>query len=279
MPVAKLGLPPLPSFVIIGAPGCATRWLRFNLDRHPEIYAPPRFGRAEPGFLFYDEELNGEGLIAYRRGFVGWGGEPILGALEPRCMIRQTRPSFEDGSVGEPLTEPVATAARMARGMPECRFVLMVRNPVDRLEVAFRRAVELGQLPLDSDLPSMLAAIDLRLISLDIYAGGMYSEAILAFRNRFGDDRLLIQFYDDVVEDPGRVYRNVLEHIGASPDFVPPELDRVRYESHDTAPEVHLSDEDRARLYAFPYRQQIEDLEQLTGRDLSSWKPDLGARV
>ena len=61
MSVEKLGLPPLPSFVIIGAPGCATRWLRFNLDRHPEIYAPPRFGRAEPAFLFDDERLTWRG--------------------------------------------------------------------------------------------------------------------------------------------------------------------------------------------------------------------------
>ena len=32
---------PHPTFVIIGAKRAATRWLRFNLDRHPDICAPP----------------------------------------------------------------------------------------------------------------------------------------------------------------------------------------------------------------------------------------------
>ncbi len=278
MSVEKLGLPPLPSFVIIGAPGCATRWLRFNLDRHPEIYAPPRFARAEPAFLFHDERLNGEELIAYRRGFTGWGGEPLIGALEPRCMIRQTRPSPEDGTVGEPLTVPLATAARMSRGMPECRFVLMVRNPIDRLEADFRRAVERGAFRLDADLPAMLSEFDLRLVNLDIYAGGMYTEAIEAFRGRFGEN-LLVQFYDDVVDDPVSVYRSVLDHIGASTDFVPDDLDRVRYEPHDTVPAVQLSQKDRVALFDFAYRTQVADLEKLTGRDLSGWIPGLEAKV
>jgi hypothetical protein len=274
MAAPKLGLPPLPSFVIIGAPGCATRWLRFNLDRHPEIYAPPRFGRPPPWFLFHDERLNGEELIAYRREFSGWTGEPIVGALEPRCMIKQTRPDVESG----PLTDPVETARRMFRAIPDCKLVLMVRNPIDRIEVDFRRAVELGKLPPDADLATMLAVFDVRLVNLDIYAGGMYSEPIDAFTKRFGD-RLLVQFHDDVVAEPHALYRRVLEHVGASPDFVPPELERVRYHPHDTTPDVQLSPEVRLALYDFAYRTQVTDLEEATGRDLSVWDPAIEARV
>jgi len=274
MAAQKLGVPPLPSFLIIGAPGCATRWLRFNLDRHPEIYAPPRFGRPPPRFLFDDEQLNGEELVAYRRGFEGWGGEPVIGALEPRCGIKQNRPLLESG----PLTVPAETARRMERAIPDCRVVFMVRHPVDRLEVDFRRAVVRGDLPLDSDLSEMLHAVDMRLINLDIYSAGMYSETIIAYRHRFGDGFLVV-FHDDVVADPAGVYRQVLDHVGASPDFVPDDLARVRYEPHDTAPEVHLSDEDRRMLFEYPYGVQVKDLAELTGRDLSSWYPTLDAKV
>ena len=33
--------PPLPNFLIIGAARCATRWLRFNLNQHPDVFMPP----------------------------------------------------------------------------------------------------------------------------------------------------------------------------------------------------------------------------------------------
>ena len=154
----------------------------------------------------------------------------------------------------------------------------MVRNPIDRLEVDFRRAVERGDLPLDADLAAMFSVFDLRLVNLDIYAGGMYTEAIEAFRHWFGD-RLLVQFYDDVVDDPSSVYRTVLEHVGASTDFVPDELDRVLYEPHDTSPAVRLSQAARLALFDFAYRTQVEELEKLTGRDLSAWNPRVEARV
>jgi len=291
MAVETFGPAPLPSFVIIGAPGCATRWLRFNLDRHPEIFAPPRFDRCPPLFLFDEERLNGDGLRAYRREFVGWRGEPIVGALEPRCMLKQTRTEAEGrplpaqegvsfqladpnaaGLVVRQLAEPQETARRMLIAMPDCRLVLMVRNPIDRLEVDFRHAVELGKLPPDADLAAMLNAFDLRLVNLDIYAGGMYSEPIDEFRQRFGD-QLLVQFYDDVVTDPAGVYRTVLEHVGASPDFVPPDLERVRYGPHDTSPAVRLGPKDRQKLYDFAYRVQVSALEKRLGRDLSAWDP------
>ena len=32
---------PLPTFLIIGAQKCATRWLRFNLGLHPDVYVAP----------------------------------------------------------------------------------------------------------------------------------------------------------------------------------------------------------------------------------------------
>ena len=36
-----MSIPPFPSFFLIGAERCGVRWLRFNLDQHPDICAPP----------------------------------------------------------------------------------------------------------------------------------------------------------------------------------------------------------------------------------------------
>jgi hypothetical protein len=283
-------LPPLPSMMIIGASGCATRWLRFNLDRHPEICAPPRFRHPPPGFLFDDDRMTGPELRAYRRQFVGWDGEPVVVALEPECMLRKTRfriaATSTDATAAprpdiEVLADPKDTSPRMLRAMPDVRLVLMVRNPLDRIEIAFRRAVQRGDLPPDADLGASSDEFFYRLVNLDLFAGGMYAHAILHYREKLGADQLLVQFYDDVVDDPASVYRAVLEHAGASPDFVPDGLDRVLYdmhELHEPAP-TRLSHEERRTMFDFAYRTQVELLEEMTGRDLSHWDPAVGATV
>ena len=38
----------LPTFIVIGAQKCATRWLRINLGQHPQIFTAP----SELGALF-----------------------------------------------------------------------------------------------------------------------------------------------------------------------------------------------------------------------------------
>ena len=286
---SKPALPPLPSLVIIGASGCATRWLRFNLDRHPEIYAPPRFSHPPPGFLFDDDLITGPELRAYRRQYAGWDGEPIVAALEPECMLRKTRFRLDRGSPTdeasrdrrpdiEILADPKDTARRMLRAMPDARLVLMVRNPIDRVETAFRRAVQRGDLPPDADLAESSDEFFYRMVNLDLLAGGMYAHAILHYREKFDPDQLLVQFYDDVVDDPVSVYRAVVEHAGLSSDFVPDGLDRVLYDLHDPTPSP-LSPEERRTMYDLAYRTQVELLEEFTGRDLSHWDPAVGAAV
>jgi hypothetical protein len=272
--------PPLPSFVIIGAPGSATRWLRYNLDLHPEIYAPPRFRRGLPPFLVDEERLRGVELVHYQNSFKGWAGEPIVGALEPEAMLKQMRPGVEAG----PLIEPRETARRMMRAMPEVRPILLARNPVDLVEIGFRRAVERGALPPDADLATMLLAgppwrsetigVAVELVNLDVYAAGMFTEAVEQFRIRFGD-QLLVVFYEDICDDPAAVYRTVLGHVGASTEFVPDGLERRRYVSHEHVPMAPLSRELRLAVFDQGYRTQAEELEELTGRDLSSWDPAL----
>ena len=170
------------------------------------------------------------------------------------------------------------------RAMPEIRPILIVRNPVDLVEIGFRRAVERGALPQDADLATMLQSgsnwnsptlgVSIELVNLDIYAAGMFTEAVQQFRLRF-DDQLLVLFHEDICDDPATVYRTVLEHVGASTDFLPHGLEQRRYGPHDHVPAVPLSQDLRLKVFDLAYRTQARQLEELTGRDLSSWDPAL----
>ena len=73
----------LPTFVIIGAQKCATRWLRMNLGKHPDIYT----ARSELAFWNTEKRVERLGLDWYRHQFEGRKGEPIVGEATPGYMI------------------------------------------------------------------------------------------------------------------------------------------------------------------------------------------------
>ncbi|MFL6241785.1 MAG: sulfotransferase, partial [Acidimicrobiia bacterium] len=70
-----MAIPPLPTFLIIGAQKSATRWLRHNLGRHREIYTSPY----ELGFFNSPKRFATLGVDWYRAQFEGWNGERIVG--------------------------------------------------------------------------------------------------------------------------------------------------------------------------------------------------------
>jgi uncharacterized protein (TIGR03086 family) len=91
---------------------------------------------------------------------------------------------------------------------------------------------------------------------------------------------LLVLLHDDMTQDPQRVYNRALMHIGASMDFVPPDLSRVVFSNRSEAGEPleasigqhELSTDERQRLYAY-FRNDVDALEKMIGRDLSRWDP------
>jgi hypothetical protein len=106
---------------------------------------------------------------------------------------------------------------------------------------------------------------------LGIVSGGWYAQNLRPFQRRFGD-RLLILWYDDVQRDPAAVYRAALVHLGVDAEFVPPEVERVRYSTRDKVEHHPLSPEDRVALWPL-FARDVAKLERRTGRDLSAWRP------
>ena len=78
--------PPLPTFVIIGAQKSATRWLRSNLGKHPDIFTPA----SEPSLLQLPLPAGPRLLLRPVRGM---GGEPIVGEATPGYMMWRHKPS------------------------------------------------------------------------------------------------------------------------------------------------------------------------------------------
>jgi hypothetical protein len=259
-------VPALPTFLIIGASRSGSRWLRFNLSRHPDVFLPPHaldyFAPAVPAFEgppFGDARRTPRGGRRwYELQFVPADEAPCRGECSPGYLARANRPA--------------TTAVRIDEALPEVRLLAVVRQPVDRMYSAMVRAIATGRLPVGTDLVELVESNGPEVEALDLVGGGAYTTDLYPFVKRFGP-RLAVFTLDEIAARPDQVYRAALDHIGASPDFVPPDLERVLFSNGprpELAPELDLAS--RQRLY-HRFRTEVDELEVLLDRDLSAWDP------
>ena len=119
----------LPTFVIIGAQKCATRWLRINLGQHPQIFT----ARSEMHFWNNGHRVERLGYEWYRDQFEGWRGEPIVGEATPGYMFWRHQPELD--------------AKRIHDQRPDVRVIAILRNPVDRAQSALMHQMSRRRIP------------------------------------------------------------------------------------------------------------------------------------
>lgn len=252
---------PLPTFLIIGAQKSATRWLRGHLGEHPRVFT----ASSEPSF-FNSHRFFKEGLEWYRTNFEGWDGEPIVGEATPAYMMWNRKPA--------------RIAARIDETLPDVRLMALLRNPVDRTYSAFIHHMQRGRISADMNLLDRVRSRAPEDDKLALIAGGWYAASLRPYFASFGE-RLRVFLHDDVIQDPEGLYAQALEHIGASPGFLPPGLQHVRHSGKPPTTSNYadargsrreLSSEERAEIYEY-FRDDIEQLEEMIGRDLSGWHP------
>ena len=230
---------PHPTFLIIGAERAATRWLRFNLDQHPDICAPP----LHLDYFSDPQRMSEFGFRWYRRQFTTHRGEPFVGECSPSYMMWRN--------------QPAAVARRIHKTLPDVRLIAIVRNPVDRLLSAVRHHVRWGRLAPGIDPFSLIAHGGPETAALDLIGASVMFSSIYPFADRFGD-QMQVLFYDDIVADPAAVYRSVLDHIGASSTFEPDDLARVRFsDAHADIDVPAVDDDQRLALWQW-YRLDVD---------------------
>jgi hypothetical protein len=251
-------LPPLPTFVILGAQKSATRWLRFNLGEHPDIFASP----FEISYFDHDRRF-ALGDDFYRSQFEGWDGQTFLGEGTPGYLMFRN--------------DPATVAGRMAETVPDVRLFAVLRDPVDRAQSALIHHIRYERLRPSTDLLTFVRQREPESDFFGLVAGGWYATSLEPFIERFGD-QLVVVLHDDIRDEPLAVYEQALRHVGAEPGFVAPELGQVLFSNRTDASgapiptDDPLSPEARAGLFEY-FRDEVDRLEQLIGRDLSAWRP------
>jgi hypothetical protein len=125
-----------------------------------------------------------------------------------------------------------------------------------------------------SSLPGVIDTRPAEDDALGLVAGGWYAASLAPYQEFFGE-QLMIFLHDDIREDPRGVYEIALGHVGAATDFVPPELDELVYSNQQGESaqwKRDISQRDREAVYRH-FRDDLQELEQMLGRELSIWKP------
>ncbi|MGF1544239.1 MAG: sulfotransferase [Parvularculaceae bacterium] len=281
---AAHGLIRPPHFIVIGAIKAATTWTAHKLNENPALSLPG----PEPHFF----------SVEWERGFTYYDS---LFADAPR-----------DAIVGEKSADYLSherAAERIAATVPDAKLIVQLRNPVERAYSDYRMLYRRG---------TVREAPDAYFAGSDAYGarfleGGLYATHLKRFLDRFPREQLLVVPYEDVSARPEATLRAISAHIGVEP-HVPQEnltkpandgaaavlplpmrtalrpfKDAVRGLRGNPAFEAvrgvfarpvrypPLTQSARERLTDF-YREDVEALGRLLGRDLSGWlSPDGGA--
>jgi len=246
--------PPLPTFLIIGAQKSATRWLRVNLGKHPDVFT------ADHELAFFNKAgmIRRIGLEGYRAQFEGWDGEPVVGEATPGYMIWRH--------------DPTDVARRIDRYLPEVRLIALLRNPIDRADSALMHHVRRRRLSSRTKLVKAVKKRKPEKDRLGLIAGGWYAASLRPYVRRFGQ-RLLVLLHDDIQRNPAWVYQRALRHIGAEPTYVPDGLESVVFSNRGTSERPALTLDERRMLYTY-FRDDVRRLQRIIGRNLSIWDPD-----
>ena len=115
-----------PNFIIIGAGKCATTSLCDLLAEHPDVFVS---NPKEPNF-FSNSENYAKGLDHYGQLFADAEGCAAIGEGSARYACKEQFPE---------------TAQRIARDLPQCRLICIVREPIARIGSLWKENIFQGQ--------------------------------------------------------------------------------------------------------------------------------------
>jgi hypothetical protein len=198
----------LPSFLVLGAQRAGTSSMYSYLTSHPAV---ERATRKEVHYFDFEHE---RGLDWYRSHF------PLRARLA-HLERRLGHPVVTGEASPYYLFDP-AVPTRVRASLPEARFIVLLRDPVERAISHYRHAVEDGreQLPLEAALdaePSRMAAGPVPRWAFSYVSRGLYAEQLERWFAAFPRHRFLIRFSEDLFSSPADAVGSALEFLGLPP--------------------------------------------------------------
>ncbi|MEE8602942.1 sulfotransferase family protein [Euzebya tangerina] len=243
---------PFPNLLIAGGQKCGTTWLHQALSLSPHIYASePKelefFNR--PACHDVDEQEK------YREHFPATDGVEYYLESTPH-YFRVPKPHID-----------VAENVQAILGDP--RILIILRDPVERYLSAYTHHIMRGRRSYTPQIDEL--SDDFGMVTL-----GRYGAALDHWRQRFCDIKVVL--HDDLSDDPVALFEDVLGFLEV-PSTVPP--DQLDFRTNDKRlkskqqrrgwDQMPRLSQRLARELRALYQDDVERLEELIERDLSTW--------
>lgn len=205
----------MPTFIIIGAAKSGTTALYRWLAQHPQVWMSPikqphYFADLQPHFRGPGDELFNREIVtdlqAYRDLFAPGADRPARGEASPFYLYYAER-----------------AASRIRREIPECRLIVLLREPVARAysgylhlvrdgreSATFRQALEREGERLRAGWEPLWAHRGL----------GQYARQLQVFLDLFPREQIGVWLYEEM-RQPQRLFQEVCRFIGVDDRFVP----------------------------------------------------------
>lgn len=250
-----------PNFLIAGTQRGGTQWLQQQLNVHPQIFLMKTAGQ----FFNQPRKISSPSEIQkYIHQFESGINKPLRGERTPGYFWQTEKSPFS------PQRKHDTAAAVRDMLDPNAPVLLTLRHPVHRAVSAYWS--EFSQANID---------LDARIFQVDAATGivdrGFYRRHYEHWARTIGDDRLHVLVFDDLVKKPHEYLAQALQALGAqdSPQFWNAVRPKKRFGNLPfLAPfkaKNSITNQELAALLEL-YREDIEFLEHLLRRDLSSWK-------
>jgi hypothetical protein len=271
----------LPNAIIAGCVRCGTTWLAANLRQHPGIL----FHKRKEVHFFDREENYSQGAGFYQSHFFNWNGQKIIVDASPTY--------FSNAYTTADLP------ARIHALIPETRFIVSLRNPVERLVSQYWHIR--SKWPKNKQY-SFEELLDRR---PDIVREGMYIEHFENYLRYFQREQFHVVLFDQIQTEPKQVLVGICDFLQIDPeiDFSLLE-DRINsayskkhegkswaywylhraafklgwyrsaafFERLNYSPKPDIAEDTRRWLQEKVYGESIRRLEQFLASDLSAWR-------
>ena len=243
-----------PNFLIIGVQKAGTTFLAQKLSEHPSVF----FCKPKEPFFFSHKAVTPEDFALYRH-------EYFYGATDFARVGEGSTNYFSNKHAIDHIERFLGT---------DIKVVLCLRHPLERALSHFLHDFRRGR------LPAQLAITDERFKSY--LARSIYAQRLKPWTKRFPNFQ--IQFFDDLVADGVGFYRQGERFLDLPPmevaDSMVNEGLRVGWRgdvltlttpAKDGGAHPEFSRSDIEYLQTL-FAEDIDRVEQMTGRNLSSWK-------
>jgi hypothetical protein len=207
----------LPNFIVVGAAKSGTTSLYYYLKQHPEIYMSPI---KEPLFFSFinkkvdfkgpfDREKN-ESIITeieeYKALYKGVKNEKAIGECSPCYLYFQN------------------SVTNIKKLIPECKIIIVLRNPIERAYSQYIQLVMLGQetLTFEKALKKQEERKKLNWRwNYFFVEQGFYYNQVKRYLDEFGLDKVSIYLFEELIEDPKHLMQNIYKFLSVDKSFIP----------------------------------------------------------